>query len=33
MVEHVLFGNSLGHPASYEAEEKTKEERGHAALV
>jgi hypothetical protein len=31
MVEHVLFGNSLGHPAS--PEEKTKEEGRHVALV
>jgi hypothetical protein len=31
MVENVLFGNSLGHPAS--SEEKTKEKGGHVALV
>ena len=31
MVENVLFGNSLGHPAS--SKEKTKEEGGHIALV
>ena len=31
MVENVLFGNSLGHPAS--SKEKTKEEGGHVVLV
>jgi len=31
MAENVLFGNSLGHPAS--SEEKTKEEGGHVVLV
>jgi hypothetical protein len=31
MVEHVLFGNNLGHLAS--SKEKTKEEEGHVALV
>jgi hypothetical protein len=31
MVENVLFGNSLGYPAS--SKEKTKEEGGHVVLV
>ena len=31
MVENVLFGNSLGHPAS--SKKKTKEEGGHVVLV
>jgi hypothetical protein len=31
MVKNVLFGNSLGHPAS--SKEKTKEEGGHVVLV
>jgi hypothetical protein len=31
MMEHVLFGNTVGHLAS--SEEKTNEERGHVALV